>query len=291
MFELDTTPQPSMRIWSRGIKLGLASFRRLFALASVLGFISLLPAIYLAWKMGDNPITPDTMLRVLRQGHFALNFLLLELLVLVLSSLINALIIQRLDHAAQGTAMVHELQFALRKTATLVLAGILFFITLLIGIFIADIIGTLLGALLGTMLGHGATVVVIRVCLIVAIMFIIVNLLFFQFAIVLDGKGPVSALNHSCALVFHNWWHSFLVLLMIVAAIVGIVVVVMLPFMHWLPLLAAADTGRALMEKSVLRLVGVAIFTPFVVGVLYVLYHDLKTRRAQKSTATGAVQA
>ncbi len=291
MFELDTTPQPPIRIWSRGIKLGLASFRRLFALASALGFISLLPAIYLAWKMGDNPITPDAMLQMLRQGYFALNFLLLELLVLVLSSLINALIIQRLDRAAQGAAMVHELQFALRKTATLVLAGILFFITLLIGIFIADIIGTLLGALLGTMLGHGATVVVIRVCLIVAIMFIVVNLLFFQFAIVLDGKGPVSALNHSCALVFHNWWHSFLVLLMIVAAIVGIVVVVMLPFMHWLPLLAAADTGRALMEKSVLRLVGAAIFTPFVVGVLYVLYHDLKTRRAQKSTATGAVQA
>ncbi len=291
MFELDTTPQPPMRIWSRGIKLGLASFRRLFALASVLGFISLLPAIYLAWKMGDNPITPDALLRMLRQGHFALNFLLLELLVLILSSFVYALIIQRLDRTVQGTVMVHELQFALRKTATLVLAGILFFITLLIGIFIAEIIGTLLGTLLGTMLGHGAAIVVVQVCLIVAAMFIIVNLLFFQFAIVLDGKGPVSALNHSCALVFHNWWHSFLVLLMTVAAIAGVVIVAMLPFMHWLTQLGTADTGRALMEKSVLRLVGAAIFTPFVVGVLYVLYHDLKARRAQKSLPTGAVQA
>jgi cbb3-type cytochrome oxidase subunit 3 len=44
-----------------------------------------------------------------------------------------------------------------------------------------------------------------------------------------------------------------------------------------------ADTGRSMLEKGVLQMVGVAVFTPFSLGVTYVLYNDLKLR---KRTAT-----
>ncbi|MGB9429840.1 MAG: hypothetical protein WCC11_08210 [Gammaproteobacteria bacterium] len=291
MLEPDSAPQSPARVWSRGVMLGWASFRRLFVLATLLGFISLLPTLYLAKNIGDAEITPDAVLQLLKQGHFILNLILLEALVLVLSSLVNALIIRRLDNQAHGTAAAHEFKSALYKLPALLLAGILCGITLAIGLVIASLVGAILGAVLGTILGHGAAIAATQACVIAAAVFIVVNLLFFQFAIVLDGKGPVSALNLSCALVFRNWWRTFLVLLICVAAIVVIIVAVMLPFVHWLPLLQSVDTGRTLLVKGVLKLVGAAIFSPFVAGVLYVLYRDLKMRHARKPVVSGAVQA
>lgn len=291
MLDLDSTPQPPMRIWFQGIKLGLAGFRKLVALTTVLGFISLLPAIYMAGKIGDAKIAPDSLLQLFKQGDFILTMLLLQLLVLILSSFVNALIIRRLDQTAHGAERIYELGFALRKLPSLVLAGVLGFVTLVIGAVIAAIIGTVLGTVLGIMLGPGATMIITAACIFTALIYIAINLLFFQFAIVLDGAGPVSALNHSCALVFRNWWRTFLVMLYMIIIIIGIVILVALPFAHWLPAYAAADTGRTLLIKGVVKLVGAAIFMPFVVGIFYVLYHDLKTRYARKSAPTGAIQA
>ncbi len=291
MLELNSTTQSPARIWSRGIALGRAGFRRLFVLASLLGFISLLPTLYLAEKLGNTAVTPESLLQLFKQGNFIGYMLLLELLVLVLSSFVNALIIRRIDSVAQGILPAHELTFAVRKLPVLVLSGILFGITMLIGIFIAALIGTILGAVLGAILGHGAAIAATQTCVIAAALFIIVNLLFFQFAIVLDGKGPVSALNYSCALVFRNWWRTFLVLLVTFIVIVVIAVAVMLPFVHWLPLLESVDTGRTLLVKGVLRLVAAAILSPFIAGILYVLYRDLRVRHTHKITPTAAVQA
>jgi len=297
MFELDGAPQRPMRVWLQGIQLGLVSFRKLIALTTMLSFISLLPTIYMAGKIGDAEISPDSMLQLFKQGHFLLTILLLQLLVLVLSSFVNALIIRRLDQTAHGTEQTRELSFALHKAPPLVLAAILCFITLVIGIILAAIIGAILGIFFGIILGHAAAMVVTESCIFIALIYIAVNLLFFQFAIVLDGKGPVGALNHSCALVFCNWWRTFLVLLCTLLIIIGIAILVALPLAlvmppeHWLPVYAAADTGRTLLVKSVLKLIGAAIFAPFILGILYMLYHDLRARYALKSKPTGAIQA
>ena len=64
-----------------------------------------------------------------------------------------------------------------------------------------------------------------------------------------------------------------------------------MPLEHWLPVTAAADTGRTLLVKGVLKLIGAAIFMPFMMGILYVLYHDLKARYALRSVPTAAIQA
>ena len=297
MLELDSAPRRPIRVWRQGIVLGLASFPKLIALTTVLGFIGLLPTIYMAGEIGDAKVSPQSMLQLFRQGHFIFNMLLLQLLVLILSSFVNALIIRRLDQTARGTQRTPELGFALHTLPPLVLAGILGFITLVIGFAIAAIIGAILGVVFGIIFGHAAAMVVTEACIFIAVIYIVINLLFFQFAIVLDGKGPVGSLNHSCALVFRNWWRTFLVLLCTVLIIIGIVILVALPLAvvmplaHWLPVTVAVDTGRTLLVKGVLKLMGAAIFMPFMMGILYVLYHDLKARYALRSAPTMAIQA
>lgn len=295
MFQLDSTPQRPGRIWSRGLELGWRGFGRLFGLAALLGLVGLLPTLYFAEQLGDTTLTRDSLLRLLQSPHFIVDFLLLELLVLVCGSFVNALIIRRVERTATGTTVARELHYALNKLPALVLGGILVFITVLIGILIAALVGGILGALVGTALGHNAAVVVTQICVFAAMIYIAVNLLFFQFAIVLDDKGPVAALNHSCALVFHNWWRTFLVLLITVLVIVMCVVSVMLPLSiplaAWWHTLAGADTGRSLLVKGVLRLVGTAVFTPFVVAILYVLYRDLKVRRTPPPVPPARLQA
>jgi len=297
MFQLDGSPQRSMRVWLQGLELGLASFRSLITLTTMLGFISLLPTIYMAGKLGDAEISPESMLQLLKQGHFILAILLLQSLVLVLGLFVNSLVILRLDQMARGAQRTHELGFVLHKLVPLILAGLLVFITVLIGIIIAAFIGAISGAIVGIIFGHAAAMFVTEACIFTALIYIAIYILFFQFAIVLDGKGPVSALNYSCALVFRNWWRTFLVLLYTVLIIAGILIMVALPLAlvmplaHWLPAFAAADTGRTLLIKGVVKLIATAVFAPFTVGILYVLYHDLKARYAIKSTPTGTVQA
>ncbi|MGA9851406.1 MAG: hypothetical protein WBR15_00500 [Gammaproteobacteria bacterium] len=294
MFELDPTPQSPMKVWSQGIRLGWAGFPKLIALTTVLAFISLLPTIYMADKLGNTEVTPDVMQEFFRQGHFIRDLLLLELLMLVLSSFVNALIIRRLDHTVHGTQPAHEFGFASSKLLSLMLAGILVVVTLIIGLIIAVIIGGVLGAVLGTMLGHDTAIVVSLTCFLIATIFISVNLVFFQFAIVLDSKGPVSSLNHSCALVFRNWWRTFLVLLItliVIMFIAVLVTLVMLSAVHGHLLQDAMDNGRAMLVKGILNLVGAALLAPFVMGILYALYHDLGMRYTQRSTHTGVVQA
>ena len=292
MFQLESTPQRPGRILSRGLELGWLGFGRLFGLAAVLGLINLLPTLYFAKWLGDATLTRDTLLQLLRSKDFAADFLLLELLVLVLNSLVSALIILRVERLVTGAPAARELRFALGKLPALVLAGILVFITVLIGTLIALLMGGVLGAVAASALGRGAAAVIVQICIFAAVIFIAVNLLFFQFVIVLDGKGPVAALNHSCALVFRNWWRTFLVLLITIAVIAVCAAAVMLPLSltPWLHSLAGADTGRSLLVKGVLRLVGTAVFTPFVMAILYVLYRDLKVRRAPTASPTVTVQ-
>lgn len=297
MFELDHVPRRPLRIWLHGIELGLASFRKLIALTTVLGFLSLLPTIYMAMTIGDKAISPYFMLQLFKQGHFIFIMLMLQLLVLILSSFVNALIIRRLDETAQETQRDHELVFALHKLVPLALAYILVFMTVMVGILLAALVGAILGAVFGILFGHAAAVAVTEICIFIALIYIVINLLFFQFAVVLDGKGPVGSLNRSCALVFRNWWRTFMVLLYTLLIIAGIVIMVLIPLaavmpiQHWLPAITAADTGRTLLIKGVLQLIGGAILAPFVLGILYTLYHDLKLRNALKPGSGGAIQA
>ena len=297
MFQPDSSPQQPMRVWRQGMVLGLASFRSLIALTTMLSFISLLPTIYMAGKFGDTELSPESMLQLFKQGHFIFTILILQSSVLILSLFINALVIMRLDQVARGAQRIHELGFILHKIVPLILAGLLVLITVLIGILIAAFIGAVAGAVVGIIFGHIAAIFVTEGCIFTALIYIAIYILFFQFAILLDGKGPVGALNYSCALVFRNWWRTFLVLLFTALVIVSVLIMVALPLAlvmplaHWLPAFAAADTGRTLLIKGVVKLIATAVFAPFTVGILYVLYHDLKARHVIKSTPTGTVQA
>ncbi len=297
MFTLDPIPQKPLRVLSQGLELGLAGFRKLIILSTLLGFISLMPTLYMAEKVGDAALTPEFILQLFKQGHFLMSFLLLQLLILVITVYINALMISRIDGATRDVTRDNELVFALHKLPALLLAEILVFITIIIGFVIAALLGMLLGALAGVLFGHAAIAIVVEACIFSVMIYITIYMIFFQFAVVLDGKGPIGALNYSSTLVFRNWWRTFRVLLYFILMVAGIAILVViplavfLPLLHWLPTVAAMDTGRTLLIKGVFRLIAVAIFAPFAMGILYVLYHDLKMRHSTRPAPTGVVQA
>lgn len=295
MFQLDSEPQRATRIWLRGLELGWLAFGRLFGLAALFGLIGLLPTFYIAGRLGDAALTRDSLLQLLRTPHFVMNFLLLELLVLVCGSFVNALIIRKVERTASRAAAARDLRFVTGKLPALVLAGILATLTLLVGMLIAAVVGGILGALATSALGRAAAVGIAQICVLAAMLFIVVNLMFFPFAIVLEGKGPVAALNHSSALVWRNWWRTFLVLLITVAVVAACAAVVMLPLSlplaSWWHTLADVDTGRSLLIKGVLRLVATAVFMPFIIAILYVQYRDLRLRHAPPAAPTASLQA
>ncbi|MDE2345280.1 MAG: hypothetical protein KGL13_02310 [Gammaproteobacteria bacterium] len=297
MFALDTLPQKPMRVFLHGLALGLASFRRLIALTSVLGFIGLIPAMFLAEKAGDSQISGEFMLQMLKQGHNAIAILALQFLILTISLYINTLVIYRIDGTVHDKQDHGDLLQALHKMPSLLLALLLVIVTLLVGYLISILLGMLFGAIAGVFLGHAAVVAVFVVCIVATLIYICIYIIFFQFAIVLDGKGAVEALNFSTSLVFRNWWRTFQVLLYLTFIIAGIAIMAVLPFAiitphaHWLEAFTEMDTGRTLLIKGVLRLVATVIFAPFGAGILYVLYHDLKLRRVVRTTPTSAIQA
>jgi hypothetical protein len=297
MFEMDVSPQSPTRILLRGIKLGAASFRRLITLTTVLGFISILPTVYLSMKLGDARFSPDSILQLFKQGHFVTSLLLLQLCVFILGLVVDVLIILRIDQKVRDTIEANELFFVLQKLWPLILAGLLCVITLFIGMIIAALASTIAGILVGALLGHMAAVVATEACIFAILIYIAIYLMFFQFAIILDAKGPVGALNYSAALVFHNWWRTFLVLLYITLIVIVVLIMIalplalFLPIAQWLPMTAAVDSGRSLLVRGVINFIITALFAPFIAGTLYVLYQDLKTRHATKTTASGVVQA
>lgn len=295
MFALDGSPQKPVRVLLQGLKLGLVSFRKLILLSTILGFVGLLPTIYIAVKIGNAAVQPEYMLQIYKQGHGML--IVMQLLVIVFNMYINAIMILRLDKEVHATQRTDELLFAFYKMGSLLLAFLLVLITVLIGSVIAVILGALIGALASALFGKAAAFIVMFACVFIVIIYIGVYLLFFQFAIVLDDKGPVGALNQSSTLVFHNWWRTFLTLLYLAIIVMGIMIIAILPFtvavqhLHWLSAFASQETGKTLLVRGVIQLIYVAIFTPFLMGVLYMLYHDLKLRRTTPTAPMAVVQA
>jgi hypothetical protein len=132
-------------------------------------------------------------------------------------------------------------------------------------------------------LGRESFTAVAAATIIAGLACIAIYLLFIQFIVVLERRSPVDSINASFNLVYRNWWRAFGVLLALLAMVLGICILVIIPFAPWLHGVPMADTGRSMLEKGVLQMVGVAVFTPFSLGVTYVLYNDLKLR---KRTAT-----
>lgn len=111
---------------------------------------------------------------------------------------------------------------------------------------------------------------------------LMVSLMFGTNLIMLEGKGPVSALTGSHKLVWGNWWRCAAVLtvggimVMIIYMAAGLIITVIMPFIR----LGGADLLMSSLVSAML--IGVLVnllVTPFFSALLLALYWDLKLRK------------
>lgn len=249
MFELASTPRDLGEILVQGLQLGRLAFRRLFMLTSLLAFLGLIPTFSLVWGAGDVSISFSGILDRLR-GPYGL----LALAVMVVCLPLRALLLSRIAAASRGQTerLQEELPKALRAWPWLFVAAIVYFLAVCMG----------------------------TVLLLVPGLILAVSLMFAQYGIVLEGSGPIQALNRSHNLVWGHWWRSLgLLVLMFVPLWVLVAIVSGLLGIDTSSSADMSVTGRALFEQGVLEMVLVAVFAPFGYSILYVYYHDLKLRK------------
>lgn len=250
MASLPTTPQSPSQILSKGIEIGVNSFPKLFMLTTLAGFLALIPGLYLALHIGNVAVTPKEISAAKDWAWY-----LIEAPCLLIGVLLQALLIVRLDDFVQTgqTEFRAEFKRALNVLLPLIAGSIVLVCALIVG----------------------------YVMLIVPGIILTISLAFFQFCVVLDRQGPIAGLNRSHTLVWGNWWRTFWVMLLILLVIVLIAVMLLAPIALLLGLHPDSVTGRDLLVENVLQMVAEALFTPFVLGVMYTQYNDLKLRRAQ----------
>jgi len=249
MFELAGTPLDMGGIFQQGIALGRLAFRRVFMLTSLLSLTVMLRTGFLVWGAGDVPVDFDFMMQ--RFGQPRSWFIVAMALV---SLFIYALLYKRIAVVARGRTegLDIELREALRIWPWLILAGIVYSISVMVGLVLFIVPGLIL----------------------------LLSLMFWDLGIILDGKGPIETLNASHNLVWGHWWRTL-----------GLLILIFLP-LHVLEAVVggllgidsgaavgAWPSGRQVFQQAVVEMVSSAVFGPFIYSILFVYYHDLKLRK------------
>ena len=249
MFELASGPRDLGEILAQGIRLGQLAFLRLFMLMSVIAFLGVIPTFCLVWGAGNQTIGFQEMLDGLH-GVYGLALLIVGLLGLPL----RAILLNRIAAAARGQSYSRneELAKALHLWLRLFVAGVVLLLAVSLGF----------------------------VLLLVPGLILCISLMFEEFGIVLEGYGPIQALNASHNLVWGHWWRTVgLLLMMILPCYILISIVGAMLGLDTGAIGEAGMTGRALFGQTVLEMVFAAFLGPFFYSILYVYYHDLKLRK------------
>jgi hypothetical protein len=271
----DSPLSPSDTV-GRGLRLGLGVFGKLFLVTTLLAVVEFLPSMALATRFGTGNITPQQML----QAQLGGGQLLLQLACLLMLLLIQAVALTRLNHLATGAAVDYngEIRRGLRAFPSLVGAFLLSFIIGIVAMILSGAVGALIGLLGALLAGKLGFVALLILVMLVMMFYVIVYLMFVQYSIVLEGSGPIQAINCSFNLVYGHWWRAFAVLML---GLLCILVVAVVAGIALTPIVMAADsfqTARGLFVKGVIQMVAGAALGPFILSVIYMLYHDLKLR-------------
>lgn len=252
MFELASTPQDLGDIILQGIRLGRLAYRRLFTLTSVLAFLGLIPTTVQVWGAHDE-VSFDFQSLDAWAHQFTAAYDAVAIIALVLSLLLLAVLIRRIDAAARGQtgATPAELPQAVKVWIWMILAVVIYAIATAVGLILLVVPGLILA----------------------------VSLMFYMFGVVLEGQKSVEALNASHHLVWGHWWRTL-----------GMVVLVYLPLLVLVSIvvsmlgigpsgLDAPLRGRDVFAEAVVEMVLVAMYSPFIYSILYIYYHDLRLRK------------
>lgn len=250
MFELASTPQEVGDIVLQGLALGRRAYWRLFTLTSLLAFLNLMPVLSQVWGKGDQPVDTDPMTSSLHNQNLPLKFL-----VLAVSMPIIVMILRRIDMLARGQSelMDVELRHALRAWLPMLMALIVYAVSVFLGIVLLIVPGVILMLSLG----------------------------FWLYAVAVDGLGPIQSLNLSHNLVWGRWWRTlgFVLLVSVPLLMMMFSVLVILASMHLAGDLHAQPNNRYLFEVGIVLMIFTAVFYPFIYSIFYLYYRDLKLRR------------
>jgi hypothetical protein len=155
------------------------------------------------------------------------------------------------------------------------------------GVGIAILLGVLIGQASS---GSGIFVgIVVGIAAIVATVWLYVKLLLAPVALVLEGVGPVRALQRSFGLVGGAWWRTFGIhlLAVVIAAVVAQVITVPFGLVGSFISVSSAGSGGTIdpfsftqsLITALSTLVSSTIVIPFSAGVVALLYVDRRIRR------------
>ncbi|HEY3858753.1 MAG TPA: hypothetical protein VGM47_03970 [Gammaproteobacteria bacterium] len=248
----------------------------MFLVTTVLAVVEFLPAMVLATRFDSGEITPQQMMHMQLSG----GQLSLQLLCLLAVLLIQAVALTRLNHLATGAAADYrsEIPRGLQAFPSLIGAFLLSVLIAIVAMLLAGAVGALVGLLGSLLLGKVGFVVLLVLVMTAMMFYVFIYLLLVQYSIVLEGYGPVQAINRSFNLVYGHWWRAFAVVMLGVLCLVAVALVLGLALSPMLTWADPTETGRSLFVKGVIQMVAGAAFAPFVLSVTYVLYHDLKLR-------------
>ncbi len=281
MQTLPDSPLSPSDTLGRGLRLGLGVFGKLFLVTTLLAVVEFLPSMVLATGLGAADVTPQEILHAQLGG----GQLLLQLGCFILVLLIQAVALTRLNHLATGAPVDYrdEIRRSLRAFPSLVSAFLLSFVIAIVAMILSGAVGALIG-LLGLLLaGKMGFVVLLVLVIVVMIIYVVIYLMFVQFSIVLEGNGPIQAINRSFNLVYGHWWRAFAVLMLGLLCLLVVAVVAGIALTPLMIMAGSSETGRSLFVKGVIQMVGGAAFAPFILSVIYMLYHDLKLRSREPS--------
>jgi|GEM_PF-3584757 len=270
------SPQSPAQIIGSGLELGFGVYLKLFMATSLIAFLQLLPTMDLALRLGNTEFTPEYRL----EQQFSLHQCLLQLATLLLILLVQGMAIARLDHLAKGLMGDYRDEWRRALKAFLPLLGA---ILLSLGIIVAGclmgaVIGLLIGLVGGLLFGKAGFALFFALTLAAVVFYVLIYMLFMQYCIVLEAKGPITAVNRSFRLVYGKWWRSFtvIVLMLLIIVLGGILFGIVLA-----PAMMATGgnlTGRGVFIMGVIQMAVGAVIAPVMLAVFYTLYHDLKLR-------------
>lgn len=247
MFTRATEPQTIGEVLDSGFKLFAASLKYVFIPAFLGSLASSLGNIYLVFEGTGSAAAPDLQ----RLGPL---FWIMMIVGLVVSIAIYAGIIHRVDAVGSGyqSSFGKDLAVGFRAAPKLILAGVLFALAIAVGLLL----------------------------LIIPAVILSVSLMFYAYALVLDGKGPLDCLNYSHRLVWGDWWRTaaLLTVAFIVIVIFYVLLGIAIGFMMAVDPSQDATQSIDLISLIATPLLG-AIVNPFFVSLLWAIYRDLQLRK------------
>ena len=169
-----------------------------------------------------------------------------------------------------------ELSMAVRKLPAYLALIVLSVLVMLIGPALVGLVGGVFGAF------ASQNYAVIFICgLIGALPFVYVAtpLAFGPPALLLDGKGPIRAIDYVLRLIRGNWWRATAIFTVAVILVIVFYGVAMVIIGMVLPLAGATDVATVTAATGVVYVVLGSIGLPFLSAVLLATYGDLKVRK------------